>query len=101
MSAYASGKKARGLCDRCGFAYKLHDLRFEIVKHTRQNMRVCNSCWDPDHPQLMLGELPLRDPQAIRDARPDGATFPESRAQIIPVMGVRTAGSAGYVTIQV
>jgi len=49
----------------------------------------------------MLGELPLRDPQAIRDARPDGATFPESRAQIIPVMGVRTAGSAGYVTIQV
>jgi hypothetical protein len=32
---------------------------------------VCQQCWDPDHPQLMLGTFPVDDPQAVRNPRTD------------------------------
>ena len=34
-------------------------------------MKACPECWNPDQPQLRLGEFPVDDPQAIRDPRPD------------------------------
>ena len=35
------------------------------------NTKRCKECWDPDHPQLHLGEFPVDDPQGLRNPRPD------------------------------
>lgn len=72
MSAYAEGKKAFGFCDRCGFRYKLRELKAETVNLASTNLLVCPECWDPDHPQNMLGRLRVDDPQALRNPRPLG-----------------------------
>ena len=80
---YASGKIALGICDRCGLTYDLHDLKGEFVKGVPNNLKVCRSCFDTDHPQLFLGETDINDPQALRDPRVDtGET--ESRELTIP-----------------
>jgi len=68
---FASGKNSIAECDRCGFRYKLKELRKEVVKLKERNELVCRSCWDPDHPQLQLGMYPVDDPQAVRNPRPD------------------------------
>jgi hypothetical protein len=68
---FASGKNAIAICDRCGFRFKLTELRTEIVKTKRYQVLVCSSCWDPDHPQLQLGMYPVDDPQALRNPRRD------------------------------
>jgi len=70
-NVYASGKRALGVCDRCGCTVKLNTLRSEVVKGKQVSNRVCKSCFDPDHPQLRLGETPVNDPQALRNPRPD------------------------------
>ena len=96
---FATGKIALGICDRCGLTYYLKELRKEIVKGKINNLRVCPSCFDPDHPQLHLGELPIDDPQALRDPRPDQADYGDSRAQIVPILGVISFGRVGQVTV--
>jgi len=68
---FASGKNAIAECDRCGFRFKLHQLRKEIIKTKNYNLLVCNICWDPDQPQLQLGMNPVSDPQGLREPRPD------------------------------
>ena len=68
---FASGKNAISECDRCGFRYKLTRLRKEVIKTKTYNLLVCDACWDPDHPQLLLGMFPVDDPQAVRNPRPD------------------------------
>ena len=68
--AFASGKHALGICDRCGFQYKLHELKSEVVDLNVTGTLVCPECWDPDQPQLQLGRWPINDPQAIRNPRP-------------------------------
>lgn len=68
---FASGKHSVAICDRCGFEFKLTELRHEIVKTKRTGVKVCRTCWDPDHPQLMQGMYPVSDPQAVRGTRPD------------------------------
>lgn len=68
---FSSGKYAIAQCDRCNFRYKLKELRIQILKTKPYNIKVCNSCWDPDQPQLSLGLYPVDDPQAVRDPRPD------------------------------
>jgi len=45
--AYALGKFARALCDRCAFEYKLSELREEW-----NGAKVCSECYEPKHPQL-------------------------------------------------
>ena len=45
MSAYAEGKKAFGFCDRCGFRYKLKELKAETVNLASTNLLVCPECW--------------------------------------------------------
>jgi hypothetical protein len=69
--AFASGKKAIAMCDRCGQQFKLRELKSEVVKLRPYKVLVCKSCWDPDHPQLQLGMYPVEDPQALRDSRRD------------------------------
>lgn len=68
---FASGKWAISVCDRCGQGYKLRVLKKEVIKGRNYDLLVCPTCWDPDHPQLHLGEQPVYDPQGLRNPRPD------------------------------
>lgn len=68
---FASGKFAIAECDRCAQRYMLKELRTQVVKTKPYKIKVCKSCWDPDHPQLQLGMYPVNDPQAVREPRPD------------------------------
>lgn len=68
---YASGKYAIAECDRCAGRYKLKELRIQVLKTKPYRVKVCKTCWDPDHPQLQLGLYPVFDPQAVQEPRPD------------------------------
>ena len=68
---FASGKHAISECDRCGFRYKLKELKKLTIKTKQVNILVCKTCWEPDQPQLQLGMYPVDDPQAVREPRPD------------------------------
>lgn len=70
-SKYAAGKHSIAECDRCGFRYKLKELRKLTIKTKQVSIKVCNNCWEPDQPQLSLGLYPVNDPQAVREPRPD------------------------------
>jgi hypothetical protein len=74
-NTFSSGKNAIAECDRCGFRYKLTQLKKEVKKTKTYNLLVCPSCWDPDQPQLLLGMYPVDDPQAVRDPRPDNSYY--------------------------
>jgi hypothetical protein len=65
--AFASGKFAIAICDRCGFQVKYSAMREEW-----NGSRVCPECFETKHPQL---EPPFAraDAEALRDARPDVA----------------------------
>jgi|TARA_R110000751_G_scaffold228294_1_gene329932 hypothetical protein len=66
IKAFATGKFALGICDRCGFQYPLSELTKEWT-----GLMVCKEeCFERKHPQL----FPIRlttDPEALRNARPD------------------------------
>lgn len=124
---FASAKNSIAQCDRCGFRFKLTELRKEIIKTKQVNILVCDSCFDPDQPQLQLGMYPVSDPQAVRNPRrdttyvtagPNPAGYPTGGSRDIqwgwnPVGGARAyddgltpnylvlTGSVGQVTIQV
>jgi hypothetical protein len=68
---FASGKRAHGFCDRCGFRSKLKLLRNLVINETVTGLKVCPTCWEPDHPQLKFRKIDPRDPQALREPRPD------------------------------
>ena len=63
--AYASGKYAKAMCDRCGFEYEYTQLKKEW-----NGLKTCPTCFEPKHPQLepLLNFL---EPEALRDPRPD------------------------------
>lgn len=86
---FASGKNSIAMCDRCGFQFKLTNLRKEIVKTKTFNTLVCPSCFDPDQPQLQLGMYPVDDPQAVRNPRRD-TTYVTAG---VNVAGFNTGGS--------
>lgn len=71
MSTYARGKRAFGFCDRCGFRANLSALYDQIYDQKKTNLLVCDECLDVDHPQLQLGKIPINDPQALYNPRPD------------------------------
>lgn len=75
---FAAGKHAIAECDVCGFRYKLSELRELIIKTKKTNILACYECWDPDHPQLLLGMYPVEDPMAIQNPRPDDAGYYEN-----------------------
>ena len=68
---FASGKNSIAECDRCGFRFKLKQLKGLVIKTKNVNILVCPECWEPDQPQLQLGMYPVDDPQAVRNPRPD------------------------------
>ena len=70
---FSSGKNSIAECDRCGFRYKLTELKPLTIKTKVTNIIVCPTCWEPDQPQLQLGMYPVNDPQAVRNPRPDNS----------------------------
>jgi hypothetical protein len=70
---FASGRNAISECDRCGFRYKLKELRSLIINTKNVNIFVCPECWEEDQPQLQLGMYPVNDQQAVRNPRPDNS----------------------------
>jgi hypothetical protein len=91
---YASGKYSIAMCDRCGQQYKLKELKKEIIKTKKYDLKVCPECWDPDQPQLQLGMYPVDDPQAVIEPRKDGTYVTAG------VNGLQdnTSGFGGYPT---
>lgn len=67
---FSSGRYAWGLCDCCGFRYKLLDLREQFIRGQPTGMLNCRTCDDPDHPQNFLDKAVTVDPQALRNPRP-------------------------------
>ena len=55
---------ANGICDRCGFKYKMSELR-----RTWDKLMVCKWDWDPRHPQDFVQAR--RDKQIVPYARPE------------------------------
>lgn len=70
-SSFASARNSIAECDRCGFRYKLTQLKTLVIKTKNVSIKVCPECWEPDQPQLQLGLYPVNDPQAVREPRPD------------------------------
>jgi hypothetical protein len=83
---FTSGKNSISECDRCGQRFKLTLLKKEVIRTKTYNLLVCPECWDPDHPQLLLGLYPVDDPQAVRNPRPDQSYYQS---------GLTTDGSLG------
>ena len=75
-SNYSSGKNSIADCDRCGFQFKLSQLKHIYIRLNDTNIKVCHECWEPDQPQNMQGMYPVDDPQAVRDPRPDLSFVP-------------------------
>lgn len=100
-SQYSSGKHAIAECDRCGFRYKLKELKSLVIKTKNVNILVCQSCWEPDQPQLSLGLYPVNDPQAVRNPRPDTSYYVsgvggDSGSRIIQWGWNPVGGSSGF-----
>ena len=74
-SKFASAKNSIAQCDRCGFRFKLKQLKQLVIKTKNVNILVCPECWEPDQPQLLLGMNPVSDPQAVRNPRPDSPGY--------------------------
>ncbi len=96
---YTTNKNTIADCDVCGFQFKLKKLKDLYVRKTNTHIKACPECWNPDQPQLSLGEFPVDDPQAIRNPRPDYTQYAQSRAQINPVRAVVSTGFIGTVTV--
>jgi len=63
--AFASDKRAYGICDITGFRYRLRDM-----KKTWNGLLVGPDQWSKKEAQLDPVPVPV-DPQALRDPRPD------------------------------
>jgi hypothetical protein len=87
---YASGtlsgrsdKKAKQICDRCGFMVRIDELKWESTgakgspQDRRSGLRVCPECFDPIHPLSKL-------PDAIRMKLPDAEALYQPRVDIFP-----------------
>lgn len=91
---FSSGKYSIAECDRCGFRYKLKELKSLTIKLKPTAILVCPTCWEPDHPQLQLGMYPVEDPQAVRNPRPDNSYYIPSTGSRIFEWGWGPVGGA-------
>lgn len=71
MANYAISQKTLGVCDICGFRYKLQTLRFNSY-----GLRVCTTDWDgqfdrKNSPLNYPPPMPLDDPRPVFQPRPD------------------------------
>ena len=63
--AFASNKRAYGICDITGFRYRLKDM-----KKTWNGLLVGPDQWSPKEAQISPTPVPV-DPQALKNPRPD------------------------------
>lgn len=96
-NSFASGKFAIAECDRCGFRFRLQQLKNLTIKTKQTNILVCPTCWEPDQPQLQLGMYQIDDPQALRNPRPDNSYFASGKSGLqinttVPEMDVDAYG---------
>ncbi len=81
--AYASGKYAQAICDRCGFQYPYLDLREEW-----NNFKVCPECYEPKARQLEPTQVGA-DAEALFQPRPD-TNIINSVTVTFPVVNLNT-----------
>ncbi len=97
---YARGYNAKGVCDVCGFVYKLRELKALTRNRALTSIRACPECWESDHPQNELGRYPVRDAQALRDPRSDIAERDASRGIVRTYTeGYEATSEVGTVTV--
>ena len=60
---YAIGKKALGICDRCG-----REVAYLRLRKEWKGTKVCSECFEPKHPQLEPNIAPY-EPQALFEPR--------------------------------
>lgn len=65
MSYYKHGSW-NAVCDRCGFEFKMHQLRKDW-----QGLMVCREDWEPRHPQDFLRTRPERGGVPISRPEPE------------------------------
>lgn len=92
---FASAKNSIAQCDRCGFRYKLKQLKRLVIKTKNVNILVCPECWEPDQPQLSLGLYPVNDPQAVRNPRSDSNSYYQSGLD-----GIQVEAGTGVSSLQ-
>ena len=80
---FTSGRFSIAECDRCGFRFKLTELKKLTIKTKQVSIKVCAECWEPDQPQLQLGMYPVNDPQAVREPRRDNSYYQSGNTGII------------------
>jgi hypothetical protein len=71
LPAYAKGRLAKGLCQRCGLEFPLRTL---VLDGYFPNIRVCPGCYDPPQPQERL--VTVSDPIALWKPAPDTYLVP-------------------------
>lgn len=100
---YAAGKKALGICDRCGQRYPLRLLKPLTINQKLTNIRVCPDDWEADQPQYKIGRLKVIDPQALQNARPDSGfqAFRSIYWGWNPVQGTPLTFTLGTVTVSI
>lgn len=81
---FASGKFAHEFCDICSWRYPYGTLKMVYEKDAATGIRACPTCWDPSHPQLRLGQVPVYDPEGLRDPRPDDGLEASREIEITP-----------------
>jgi hypothetical protein len=99
---YARGKLAWGLCDTCNQRYNLSELKPQVVAGRITNIKNCPYCLDKDQPQYFLGRVPINDPQALLNPRPDiGAVASRELWGWNPVgnPAVSATGQVGVITL--
>lgn len=92
MPAYAKGRLAWGLCQRCGLRFYLRDL---VLDGYYPNIRVCGGCYDAPQPQERLAVV--SDPVALWKPAPDAylVTPPFLTARIVGGQVLLTWSSIG------
>jgi len=107
MPSYASGKYAKGICDRCGVEVKYSSLMLEWTGY-----KVCADCFD-EKSALDFPSKPPTDAEALIQPRPDNdvevgeghiaATDISTGDTPIGTMfrGFEPTGSVGSVTVSI
>jgi len=94
--------RAWATCDRCGFLYNHHRLRWQFDFRGRQlaNLRllVCETCYDTPQNQLRPVILPP-DPVPIENPRPEPYDADETDYRVTQDGSIRSTQDGGLRTI--
>jgi hypothetical protein len=76
------------ICPRCGFRYRLNEMRVEIYDQRPTGRRVCPECRDEDDPHLGMARVDLTDTGLVRNNLPHNDQL-QSVGMSSPLRGVR------------